>query len=46
LKISGRWPQDVIIERQLALFDEVHPNYGAGARAASKRQSSSQQAAE
>ena len=35
-----------IVERQLALFDKVHPDYGAGVRAALKGPSSSQQAAE
>jgi catalase len=37
---------DVIVKRQLALFDKVHPDYGAGVRAALKGQSSSQVAAE
>jgi catalase len=38
---------DVIVERQLALFDnKVHPDYGAGVRAALKGQLVSPQAAE
>jgi catalase len=37
---------DVIVERQCALFGKVHPDYGAGVRAALKEQSSSQHAAE
>ncbi len=37
---------DFIVERQLALFDKVHPDYGAGVRAALTRQTLSQQAAE
>jgi catalase len=28
-----------IVERQLALFDKVHPDYGAGVRAALKGKS-------
>jgi catalase len=37
---------DAIVERQLALFDKVHPDYGAGVRAALKRQPPSQLAAD
>jgi catalase len=37
---------EAIVERQLALFDKVHPDYGAGVRAALKGRSSPQQAAE
>jgi catalase len=37
---------DVIVERQLALFDKVHPDYGAGVRAALKGPLVSPQAAE
>jgi len=33
-------------ERQLALFDKVHPDYGAGVRAALRAHSTSQHAAE
>lgn len=36
----------VIVERQLKLFDKVHPDYGAGVRAALKGRPPSQQAAE
>jgi catalase len=37
---------DFIVERQLALFDKVHPDYGAGVRAALTRDLLSQEAAE
>src|SRR5665213_1658898 len=37
---------DVIVERQLALFAKVHPDYGAGARAALKARAPSPKAAE
>ena len=37
---------DLIVERQLALFDKVHPDYGAGVRAALNGRSPSLQAAE
>ena len=37
---------DVIVRRQLALFDKVHPDYGAGVRAALKGRSAPQEAAE
>ena len=37
---------DVIVQRQLALFDKVHPDYGAGVRAALQRQASLPHAAE
>jgi catalase len=35
-----------IVARQLVLFDKVHPDYGAGVRAALEGQLSSRQAAE
>ena len=37
---------DVIVARQLALFDKVHADYGAGVRKALAARSSSSQAAE
>jgi len=37
---------DAIVERQLALFDKVHPAYGAGVRAALQGRSAPQHAAE
>jgi catalase len=37
---------DFVVERQLALFDKVHPDYGAGVRNALTSRALSQQAAE
>ncbi len=37
---------EMIVERQLALFDKVHPEYGAGVRAVLKARAGTQQAAE
>ena len=37
---------DGVVERQLALFDKVHPDYGAGVREALKSQASARRAAE
>jgi catalase len=37
---------DVIVERQLGHFDKVHPDYGAGVRAALASRKSAKQAAE